>query len=94
MPYLAPLGHTHLPSRFAMRRRAADALAREASAHNAGWRSWFSANEIEPLAVWFEELVADPVGVTRDVLRHLGVDSQRVPVRELTVSSHDRRDNW
>jgi LPS sulfotransferase NodH len=70
-------------------------LVREVTAHNAAWRSWFAANEIEPLYVWFEDLVADPVGVTRSVLEHLGVASEGVPIRELTVSVRDRvNDEW
>ncbi len=72
-----------------------DALAREASAHNAAWRSWFSISEIEPLAVWFEELVADPIGVTREVLTHVGVADECVTARQLTVSARDRlNEDW
>jgi LPS sulfotransferase NodH len=42
--------------------RLIEALAHEAAAHDAAWRSWFDANEIQPFVVHFEDLVADTAG--------------------------------
>jgi LPS sulfotransferase NodH len=67
-----------------------DALAREAEAADAAWRTWFAANEIRPFVVRFEDLVADKIGVTREVLHFVGVASDEAPIRELTVRAGDR----
>ena len=44
-----------------------------AARRNEQWRTWFAANEIEPFSILYEDLDADPVGVTRQVLDFLGV---------------------
>ena len=76
-------------------REQIDALAAEIGGANAAWRSGFAANEIEPLTVRFENLVADPAGGTRTVLRFLDADGDRVPITELTVRMSDRlNDDW
>jgi trehalose 2-sulfotransferase len=51
-----------------------DALAREATMHNAAWRRWFSENGIDAFHVRHEDLVKDMDGVTRGVLAFLGID--------------------
>lgn len=66
-----------------------DALARDAAAHDAGWRAWFAANEIEPLVIRFEDLVADTVGAARAVLDFIGVAAGDAPIAELTVKGSD-----
>lgn len=72
-----------------------DELVREAAGHDAGWRAWFAANEIEPFVIRFEDLVADSVSTTRAVLDFLGVAAGEVPVAELTVKSSDGvNDEW
>jgi LPS sulfotransferase NodH len=72
-----------------------DALAQIAAEHNAAWQRWFSANDIEPLAIRFEELVAEPHEVTRAALAFLGIAADDVPIAELTASPHDRTsDLW
>jgi LPS sulfotransferase NodH len=76
-------------------REQIEALAREAAAHDAAWRAWFAANEIQPFAVHFEDLVADTVGVTHKVLGFLGVAAEGVPISELTITTSDRlNDEW
>ena len=75
---------------LAYNREQIDALAREAAAGDAAWREWFAANEIQPFAVRFEDLVADTVGVASAVLGFLGVVAEGVPVSELTVRTSDR----
>ena len=45
----------------------------------------FAANEIDPLTVRFEELVADPVGMTREVLGFLDIDTDGVAITPLTL---------
>ena len=39
-------------------------LAGQLSDHDDAWRTWFSANRIEPLTIVYEELAADTSGVT------------------------------
>jgi LPS sulfotransferase NodH len=51
-----------------------DGLARLAYERRERWRSWFSGNDIAPLEVRFEDLVADQEGTARSVLEHLGLD--------------------
>jgi LPS sulfotransferase NodH len=70
-------------------REQIDALEHEIAAHDAAWRTWFAENEIDPLPVRFEELVADPAGVTRAVLRFLGIAAAGVPIAALTVPTND-----
>src|SRR5579859_3000789 len=41
--------------------------------HNAAWRTWFTMFEIQPYLVRYEDLAADPTGVTRGVFDCLGL---------------------
>jgi len=41
---------------------------REVSGHNDAWRAWFHSAGAEPLVLVYEDLVADPVAITRSVL--------------------------
>jgi trehalose 2-sulfotransferase len=70
-------------------REEIDALAAEVAAGNAAWRAWFADNDIEPLAVRFEDVIADPAAVTRDALEFLGIEADGVSIAELTVRSSD-----
>ena len=42
--------------------------------HNAAWQAWFAATGIETHPVLYEDLDADPVGITRGVLDFLGLE--------------------
>ena len=42
--------------------------------HNAAWQVWFASAGIQPHAVRYEDLDADPVGVARGVLDFLGLE--------------------
>jgi trehalose 2-sulfotransferase len=42
--------------------------------HDAGWQEWFAAAGLLPYPVRYEDLDADPVGVTSDILDFLGLD--------------------
>lgn len=64
-------------------------LAREAAAHDAAWQGWFATNRIEPFVARFEDLVADTVGMTRSVLKYLGIDADGIVISELTVETSD-----
>ena len=76
-------------------REQIDVLAREAITHNAAWSDWFAANEIDPLVVRFEDLVANPAEVTREVVEFLCVASNGLTVAELTISAHDHvNEEW
>ncbi|MFG1832046.1 Stf0 family sulfotransferase [Micromonospora chersina] len=58
-----------------------DELLRTIAAHQAAWDGWFARYGITPHRVRYEDLAADPVGVTRGVLDALGLPSVGVPVR-------------
>lgn len=51
-----------------------DGFARLVEQHNAAWQQWFGDHGIEPCTVWYEDLAADPAGVTRRVLEYAGID--------------------
>jgi LPS sulfotransferase NodH len=70
-------------------REQIEALAREVVDTNARWRTWFAANEIQPLAVRFEDLVASRIALTREVLEYLGIALQRIAVAERTIKTSD-----
>jgi LPS sulfotransferase NodH len=54
------------------------------------WRRWFVSNDIEPFAVAYEDLVADKMGITRTVLRFLGIEAPaRRSVEETTMKQAD-----
>ncbi len=42
--------------------------------HNIAWQAWFHEVGVQPFSVEYEELEADPVGVTRDVLKFLKLE--------------------
>jgi LPS sulfotransferase NodH len=44
-------------------------------AHTAAWTRWFATAGVRPHVVRYEELVADMTGVTREILRCLGIES-------------------
>ncbi|MEU2616276.1 Stf0 family sulfotransferase [Micromonospora sp. NPDC007271] len=50
-----------------------DALLRTIEAHQAAWAEWFDAYGITPHRVRYEDLAADPAGVTRGILDALGL---------------------
>lgn len=58
-----------------------------AGAHNAAWQEWFTSAGVQPHPVLYEELAADPVGVTRGVLGFLGLE---LPAGREIVVQHRR----
>jgi trehalose 2-sulfotransferase len=70
-------------------REQIEALAGEVVESNARWRAWFEENEIAPLAVRFEDLVADKTVGTRAVLEYLGLASEGIAVAERTIRTSD-----
>jgi LPS sulfotransferase NodH len=51
----------------------ADTLVGLAREHDAAWGHWFRDHAVEPLELWFNDLVADPGGASARVLAHLGL---------------------
>jgi trehalose 2-sulfotransferase len=51
-----------------------DALVQTIREHDRAWRDWFDTAGVEPYPVRYEELTADPAGVTRGILDFLGLD--------------------
>lgn len=73
-----------------------DALVRTIEEHNAAWLTWFGAAGVEPYVVRYEELTADPAGVTRGILDFLGLS---LPAGCELVPGHRRQadqlnDDW
>jgi LPS sulfotransferase NodH len=54
--------------------------------HNAAWDDWFEAQGVTPVSVRYEELVADSVGVTKSILRCLGLDPAQGRVSAVSSS--------
>jgi LPS sulfotransferase NodH len=76
-------------------REEIDALAREIATHEAAWQSWFTNNNVDPLVLRFEDLVANAVRVTRTVLEHLDIAAAGVPIEALTLKVSDaQNDEW
>jgi LPS sulfotransferase NodH len=74
------------PPRFDAERL--DRLVRTVEEHDAAWRTWFAAAGVRPHRVRYEELRADPVGVTRGVLADLGLD---LPAGAVVAPRHARQ---
>ncbi len=55
--------------------------------HNSAWKEWFAKVGVRPHDVTYEDLDADPVGVTRGVLDHLSID---LPPGARIVARHVR----
>jgi trehalose 2-sulfotransferase len=66
-----------------------EALAQQVTDTNSRWQAWFATNDIRPLVVRFDDLVADEVAVTRDVLGYLDLASEGVAIAELTLKTSD-----
>jgi trehalose 2-sulfotransferase len=58
-----------------------DPLVRLARTHDAAWGSWFGQRAIEPLELWYDEVVAGPNSATARVLDHLGLPQASAFVR-------------
>ena len=56
--------------------------------HNMAWTEWFASAGVRPYSVEYEDLEADPVGVTRDVLGFLGLE---LPVGRDILPGHRRQ---
>lgn len=69
----------------------ADAIAgcvRTIDQHNAAWRDWFAAFDVQPYAVRYEDLTGDNAGATRGLLDFLGLDP---PVDQTIRAGHRRQ---
>jgi trehalose 2-sulfotransferase len=71
-------------------------LLRAVAAHNEAWQHWFAGNEIEPLAVPYEDLASDKVGSTQRALAFLGLEvPDGLPLAEQTRAQRDAlNDEW
>jgi len=56
------------------------ALVQTIDEHNVGWRTGFAMFEVQPYLVRYEDLAADPAGVTRGVFDFLGLHLSADPV--------------
>jgi LPS sulfotransferase NodH len=62
-------------------------LSQLATEHNAAWQEWFSSVGIQPRSVQYEDLEADPAGLTLDVLDFLGLN---LPPERKILAQHQR----
>jgi trehalose 2-sulfotransferase len=72
------------------------ALVQTIGEHNAAWRVWLTTFGVQPHRLRYEDLAADPVGVTRGILDFLGL---RLPADGAIVSRRRRQadqlnDDW
>ena len=58
--------------------------------HEAAWRAWFSEHGVDPFEIRYEDLAADPVGLTRSVLSVLGLSP--TDGQPITVQDHRQAD--
>jgi LPS sulfotransferase NodH len=72
------------------RRQIARRLAR-ISRNDARWRQWFARNDIVPLVLRYEQVVANPQGVAAAVAELLGVNGD-VPIDLRRVALRQQRD--
>ena len=63
-------------------------LAQTIDEHEAGWRAWFAEQGVVPHEIEYEDLAADPIGVTRGALDFLGLD---LPADRTIVARHRRQ---
>jgi trehalose 2-sulfotransferase len=72
------------------------ALVQTINDHNGAWRDWFAACDVEPYRVRYEEVVADPVGVTRGILEFLGIHlpTDRVLMPGTRRQADQVNDDW
>lgn len=73
-----------------------DTLVRTIDEHNAAWQEWFAGAGVQPHVVRYEELTADPAGVTRGILAFLRLE---LPAGVELVPGHRRQadqlnDDW
>jgi LPS sulfotransferase NodH len=69
----------HAEPRFV--RDEIDSLAYLARARDAAWERWFAERTIEPLELWYDDLVAEPDATAGRVLAHLGLPEAAAAVR-------------
>lgn len=82
----AQTGHYHAwdpPPRTEPRfvREEVEALVGLARERDAAWAGWFSDRAVEPLELWYDEVVADPSAAASRVLAHLGLQDVPAAVR-------------
>ena len=62
-------------------REEVDALVRLAREQDSAWSCWFSRRKVEPLELWFDNVVADPRTASASVLAHLGLPDAPAVIR-------------
>lgn len=72
-----------------------DRLA-EMQAHDHNWNCWFAKEGINPLRITYEAMSADPVGVLRRILDHLGLDREAANGIEPSIAklADDINQDW
>jgi LPS sulfotransferase NodH len=67
-----------------------ESLAHEAADHNRAWGLWFAENQIEPLAIRYEDLASDQGEGTQRALAFLGLEiPDGLPIVEQTRRQRD-----
>jgi LPS sulfotransferase NodH len=62
-------------------RQEIEGLAGLARERDAAWRRWFADRAIEPLELWYDDVVADPDAASARVLAYLGLSKVAARVR-------------
>jgi LPS sulfotransferase NodH len=58
-----------------------DGLAQLARERDAAWRRWFAEHAIQPLELWYDDVVAEPAAASARVLAYLGLPTVPSTVR-------------
>jgi|KBSSwiStaDraftv2_1062776.scaffolds.fasta_scaffold100083_3 LPS sulfotransferase NodH len=59
------------------------------------WREYFQSNEIIPITVYYEDLVADPLGEINRILESFGIDRlSRAPAVSIAKQGTQLNDEW
>jgi LPS sulfotransferase NodH len=75
-------------------REQVDALVGLAREHDAAWARCFCAHGVEPLELWFDDVVADPSAASARVLAHLGLPDAPAVVRTEPSPPSDWRSRY
>ena len=70
--------------------------AERLGADDASWRAFFRANHVEPMTVFYEDLVADYPGTIRQVMDHLGLQGgfRELPQPGFRRQADGLNDRW
>ena len=63
---------------------------------NEAWASWIAEQEVEPLQLWYEDVVASPRDTIESICRYLGINEKNLPPikSDLRVMRDEVTEDW